>query len=154
MNDSSTTVRRAAPARLAGADRVLAAGLALGAIGVLGVAAWLTPATDGLGTHTQLGLATCQWISDFDTPCPTCGMTTAFAFAAGGDFGASFRAQPFGAILAVTASSTFWLGLHASLTGSRAGAMVAGVVLRPRVLWPAGVAFLAAWAYKVGVWGG
>lgn len=148
---------RAAPpvaARLNRTDRVLAVLLTLGTGTVLAVAAWLQPATDGLGTHTQLGLASCQWISDLDTPCPTCGMTTSFAFAAAGDLGASFSAQPFGAALAIVTAVVFWLGLHASVTGSRAGAALSRVVLRPRVLWPAGVAFLGAWAYKVAFWPG
>ncbi|MFG0275039.1 MAG: DUF2752 domain-containing protein [Phycisphaerales bacterium] len=144
----------AVTARLNRTDRTLAALLTLGSGMVLAIAAWLQPATDGLGTHTQLGLASCQWISDLDTPCPTCGMTTSFAFAAQGDLTGAFLVQPFGAVLALTAAVVFWLGLHASLTGSRAGAALSRVVLRPRVLWPAGVAFLGAWAYKVAFWPG
>ncbi len=49
---------------------------------VLGIAAWLTPSPSGMGTHTQLNLPQCGWIVMMDLPCPTCGMTTAFAFAA------------------------------------------------------------------------
>jgi len=140
--------------RLDRADRALSAGLALGAMGVLAVAAWLHPSHDGLGTHTQLGLASCQWISDLNTPCPTCGMTTSFASAAHGDFAGAFRAQPFGALLALATSAVFWLGLHAAATGGRAGAAVARIVLRPGFLWPMGAAFLAAWGYKVVTWQG
>ena len=146
--------RANAPLRLNRTDRVLAIGLTIGAAGVLVVAAWLRPDTGGLGTHTQLGLAGCQWISDLETPCPTCGMTTSFAFAAQGDLLGAAWAQPFGALLALVTSAIFWLGLHASVTGSRAGALAARVVLRPRVLWPAGLAFLGAWAYKVAFWPG
>ena len=42
----------------------------VGATLILGVAAWLSPSTDGIGTHQQLGLPQCGWIVAADLPCP------------------------------------------------------------------------------------
>ena len=54
--------------------------LALGLAGVLGTARLLEPDPRGFGTHTQLGLAPCAFARITGRPCPTCGMTTAFAW--------------------------------------------------------------------------
>src|SRR6185503_8103051 len=64
--------------------RLIAAVVMLGCGTVLGVAAWLTPSPTGIGTHQQLHMPQCGWIAIADLPCPTCGMTTAFAHAAHG----------------------------------------------------------------------
>ena len=66
---------------------------------VLGVAAWLRPDPTGHGTHTQLGLPPCGMMVNTGIPCPSCGMTTAFAFAIRGNVIESLRAQPFGTLL-------------------------------------------------------
>ncbi|MEC9374691.1 MAG: hypothetical protein VYC34_12640, partial [Planctomycetota bacterium] len=71
---------RAAPT----SERLLAALAAAAFIAVLIVAATLTPSPDGHGTHTRLGLTPCPWVLTLNKPCPTCGMTTAFAHAADG----------------------------------------------------------------------
>jgi Protein of unknown function (DUF2752) len=75
-------------------------------VGVFGVAAWLKPYdADGvplrMASHTQLGMAPCNFAVWFGRPCPTCGMTTSFALLAHGDVLASLRANPAGTILAV-----------------------------------------------------
>lgn len=122
-------------------------------LGLLGLAASLKPALDGVGTHQQLGLPPCGWMIASGKPCPTCGMTTAFAHAARGDLAASFITQPFGSVLAVIVAAGFWVGLHASLTGSRV-AVLCGTLLRPRVMWLVVAAAALAWAYKLCVIGG
>ncbi len=75
---------------------------AVGAIvlGVLLVAWSLTPA-ERLGTHRQLGLPPCGMVTMTGLPCPTCGMTTAYALVVRGRLLAAVRAQPMGAILAL-----------------------------------------------------
>jgi hypothetical protein len=73
---------------------------ALALAGVLGVAARLTPDPRGYGTHTQLGLAPCAFQAVTGTRCPTCGMTTSFAWFVRGRFGRSWRASPVGSLLA------------------------------------------------------
>jgi hypothetical protein len=74
--------------------------LALGLAGVFGIARWLEPDDRGFGTHTQLGLKPCQFYSLTGYRCPTCGMTTAFAWFARGQFDRSWRANPVGSLLA------------------------------------------------------
>lgn len=131
--------------------RLLAGSVAALLLALLLTAAWLRPASAGHGTHTQLGLLQCGWVAAFGKPCPTCGMTTAFAQAAHGNILASFAVQPMGALLALLSAGGFWGCLHAALTGSRVGSM-AGGLLSPRVLWWVAGATVAAWAYKVWTW--
>src|ERR1051325_190260 len=78
------------------AGRLLAALVGVGCLGVLLVAAKLDPSPAGHGTHTQFGLPACGWAVVLGHPCPTCGMTTAFAWAVRGRLVASFLAQPMG----------------------------------------------------------
>jgi hypothetical protein len=120
---------------------------------VLGIAAWLDPSAAGLGTHTQLGLPPCGWAMTLNRPCPTCGMTTAFADAAHARFADAFLAQPFGLLLALGTAAAFWAGLHVALTGSHLGRLC-GRMLTPRVLWILAALAAAAWAYKWATWPG
>lgn len=75
---------------------LLAAGLAA----LLVVAGWLKPSPNGYGTHTQLGLPPCLFYGVTGHPCPSCGMTTAFAWFVRGRFDRSIIANPAGAFLA------------------------------------------------------
>lgn len=125
--------------------------LAGGCLALLIVAAVLRPASDGHGTHTQLGLRPCTWTMYFDAPCPTCGMTTSFTHAADGAFLDSFLTQPLGFVLALGTSITFWGSLHVAVFGSRLGRYAARLG-RPKVFWSLGGAAAAAWAYKILTW--
>lgn len=80
-------------------DRALCLGLMSGSAVTLAIARMLTPATQGYGTHQQLGLPACTFLRWTGLPCPNCGMTTCFAHAAHLDFGAAFLTQPFGLVL-------------------------------------------------------
>jgi Protein of unknown function (DUF2752) len=80
-------------------DKTVLAGLAVMAGGVLGVARRLDPAARGYGTHTELGLPPCTFLRLTHLPCPSCGMTTSFAWAARMDFWQAFLANPFGLLL-------------------------------------------------------
>ena len=122
---------------------VMAIGLA-----PLAVGAGLTPASDGHGTHTQMGLPSCQWVSAFDRPCPTCGMTTAVTHAAHGDFLGSLLTQPAGFVFALVAAGAFWCGLHGLVSGAGTVKM-AGGLFKGRIWWLIGGILLAAWAYKM-----
>lgn len=96
----------------------------------------------------QLHLPPCGWIAMFDMPCPTCGMTTAFAHAAHGNLLQSFLAQPLGCVLAVSVAITWLVSIYVMITGSR----LAGVFARlwgTRTAWALGFALVAAWLYKV-----
>lgn len=69
--------------------------LALATVFVLAV--WLHPDPAGLGTHTQLHLPPCGFYEVFHKPCPSCGMTTAFAWMIRGHLLRAVQAQPAGA---------------------------------------------------------
>lgn len=130
------------------ARRLIGAAIATAAAAPLLLATWMTPSDAGLGTHEQLSLPQCGWVTLMDLPCPTCGMTTAFTHAADGDLITSFLTQPLGAILALGTAMALLIGLYVAVTGSQ----IAGVLVRlwrPRTAWLlAGVA-LAAWIYKM-----
>lgn len=125
--------------------------VALSLLSLLLTASWLRPAAAGHGTHTQLGLLQCGWVAAFGKPCPTCGMTTAFAHAAHGNLAASFLVQPMGAMLALASAAGFWACLHAAVFGSRVSVPTAGL-LAPRVLWWIAAAGVTAWIYKIWTW--
>jgi len=139
--------------RLSISQRLLAAGLAIGMGTVLGIAAWISPDDAGHGTHEQIGLPACSWAIQFDAPCMTCGMTTAFAHAAEGDVLGSLLTQPMGMLLAVGTAVGFWFALYVAVTGSRAGVM-AGHLLRPKSLYVMAGLAGAAWIYKFVTWQG
>lgn len=84
---------------------------------VLAVAAWLTPDPSGLGSHRQLGGPACTWVMLFGYPCPTCGMTTAFAHTVRGQFLSAFAAQPAGLALALLAMAAVGVSLSVLATG-------------------------------------
>jgi hypothetical protein len=139
--------------RLSFSQRLLSAVLATGMGTVLGLAAYMSPDSAGHGTHEQIGLPPCAWAVQFDAPCMTCGMTTAYAHAAEGDLLGSLTTQPMGMLLAVGTAVGFWFALYVALTGSRAGVM-AGQLLRPKSLFlMAGLAGVA-WIYKFITWQG
>jgi hypothetical protein len=89
----------------------------LGCLAVLILAAWLKPDPRGFGTHAQLGTGPCGMLIMTGYPCPTCGMTTAFAHLVRGQWLRALWVQPAG----------FALGLGALvLTGVSAWALVRG----------------------------
>lgn len=78
--------------------------LALG----LGCCAVLTPDPSGRGTHRQLGLPGCLVCRvSGASRCPSCGLTTAFAYAMRGDFEAARRCNS----AALVAFALSWAGL-------------------------------------------
>jgi hypothetical protein len=91
-------------------ERVLL-GVVIGlALAIWIVSASLIPDPLGYSTHTQLGWGPCPRMAQTGWPCLTCGMTTAFAYAARGRIDRAFVCQPFGALL--------FLGLVALAIGS------------------------------------
>lgn len=129
--------------------RIWAAVVASGCAMVLGLAAWMTPSPTGIGTHHQmLGLPPCGWIAAADLPCPTCGMTTAFAHAAEGNLLASFQAQPVGAALALGTAMALLVGIYVAVTGSTL-ARSFGRLWGRRAAWGLSLVFLAAWGWKI-----
>jgi hypothetical protein len=85
---------------------IAAAGLA----GLLGLARTLEPDPRGFGTHTQLGMRPCAFAILTGRLCPTCGMTTSFAWFVRGRIGRSWQANPAGCLIALlTVPLIAWL---------------------------------------------
>ena len=88
-----------------------------------------------------------------DMPCPTCGMTTAFAHAAHGHLLKSFIAQPMGFVLALATAMTFLVCVHTAATGSRLPRVFlrlwGGSNRRVHSGWILAGMIVAAWLYKI-----
>ena len=81
-----------------------------GFLSVLLLAAWLKPDPSGIGTHTQIHLPPCGFYVLFHRPCPSCGMTTAFALVAHGHPLMAIKTQPAG-MAVFLAGLSLWLYL-------------------------------------------
>ncbi len=101
-----------------GVIRYAAMLLGLGCAMVLGVAIWLTPDPSGVGTHQQLGAGRCSLLTQTGLPCPTCGMTTAFAYTVRGHVFSAMWAQPAGFVLALATIVALGLSVRGVVTGS------------------------------------
>ena len=80
-------------------DRLVYAGAAAACGTTLAIASQLDPAARGFGTHQQLGFGPCGFLALTGFPCPSCGLTTAFAWAIRGEFLRAIEVQPFGLLL-------------------------------------------------------
>lgn len=135
-------------ARASRGDRIVAIILGCVAFAVLVIASRLTPSSEGHGTHTQLGLPACGMYLATGRPCPTCGMTTAFAALAKFDLWLAFKTQPMGALLGLGTSVFVWGAAHVAIFGSRLGT-IAMRMLTARVAWTVVVLGAASWAYTL-----
>lgn len=97
--------------------RAVAVVVSVGCGALLAVAAWMTPDARGLGTHQQLGFPPCTMVVLTGYPCPTCGMTTAFAHTVRGELISAFKAQPAGLILALAVIVVAAVSLGVVITG-------------------------------------
>lgn len=99
-----------APQPLGWPIRVLLLVAAAGLMGLLGLAKALEPDPRGFGTHTQLGIQPCAFATLTGRLCPTCGMTTAFAWFVRGRIDRSWQANPAGCLFALlTVPVIAWL---------------------------------------------
>lgn len=130
------------------AARAAGAAVLAGSVLLFAAASRLEPGPGGISNLEQFGLPPCGLLMISGWPCPTCGMTRAFAHAARGQLASAFHAQPAGLTLAIAAAVT------AIAAG---GTLVTGRTYR--VNWfrlsPTGVGFgvvgvlLAGWVYKI-----
>jgi hypothetical protein len=97
--------------------------LALAALAVVATARWLSPDPAGLGTHVQLGLPPCAFLTFSGWPCPTCGLTTAFAYMARVQMAAAWRAHSLGPLLFSLTVLTIPYALHSAVRGAQGGAV-------------------------------
>lgn len=97
------------------AARLLLVGTALALAAVLGTARWMTPDPRGYGTHEQIGLPACTFRQITGVPCPSCGMTTSFAYGVRGRLVSALRANPAGCLLTLAAAGMIpWCLLSAA----------------------------------------
>ena len=134
--------------RLKIAGRLTAASIALCCFFVLGLAAYLKPSHEGVGTHRAMGFSSCDFMNRTGLPCPTCGMTTSFAWFARGNFLASFYVQPMGFVLAVLTAASAWAALYIAITGKPAHRLMQLLPHRYYLI-PLMMFAVASWGWKM-----
>jgi hypothetical protein len=140
-------IERVAPDRPS-ATRAKALAVLAGGIALLAAAAWLEPDPSGAGTHRQAGMPTCNMLLVTGYPCPTCGMTTAFAHTVRGQWPAAFHAQPAGFLLALATILAVVLSVTTVVSGKTW--VVNWYRLRPgRTAIAIISVFAVAWVYKI-----
>ena len=97
--------------------RALGAVLVTGSVVLLLIAARLEPSRSGLGTHHQLGLPPCTIRVVFGIRCPSCGMTTSWAYLMNGDLVSAARANLGGLLLGVMTIGSFAVTLPMAVRG-------------------------------------
>lgn len=131
--------------------RLYAIGLATAVGAIVAVAAGLIPAGRDMGTHQQLGLPPCGFVLVTGLPCPTCGMTTAFAYTVRGQVVQAIRSQLAGFLIAAATVGAGLAGLVAVATGRRPSLNWYRVNPVHLVWWSFGL-LIAAWALKIVLW--
>lgn len=107
----------------------------------------IEPDPKGYDTHTQLGMAACNWPKVYRMPCPTCGATTAATLVVHGRLVSAFATQPFGAAFALFGVA---LGAMAGfcLLRSRSFFDVYVQLPRTKITLVAIALLLLSWGYK------
>jgi hypothetical protein len=131
-----------------GQARAIAAVVLVGGLGLLAVAVRLTPDSAGMGTHHQLGLPPCGMLVVTKLPCPTCGMTTAFAHTVRGQWIKAILAQPMGWVLAVATGMAVLLALR-TLVAGKVWTLNWYRVSPTRLVFTIFALFLVAWAFRI-----
>ncbi len=117
----------------------------------LWLAADLHPNGSYLGTHRQLHLPPCGFYLMTGFPCPTCGMTTAFAYTIHGQVLQAVRAQLAGFLAALVVIGAMGFSIGAAISGKRPS--LNWYRINPvYVVWASAGIVLAAWFLKI-VWG-
>jgi len=135
-------------ARAGGKTRLWAALVLLACLGILGLAAWLEPDPRGYGTHQQLGFGKCGMLVTTGLPCPTCGMTTAFAYTVRGRLFQAFLAQPAGLLLAL-GTAICALGAIWVLVAGRLPPVRLPILTPYRLFFGLLVLLLGSWIFKI-----
>jgi uncharacterized protein DUF2752 len=115
------------------------------------IARLLHPSPRGVGTHEQLGLPPCPFLLLTGIPCPSCGLTTSFAFAAKLDFLSSLTIQPFGLI----AFCLTFLAIPISIFLIRRRISWHELMPRPnfdRLIYLMIAFYILSWFYKIIIW--
>jgi len=123
-------------------QRLLWLSIVAGSVLALAAASTVEPDVRGYGTHTQLGLPPCGFLTLTGSPCPGCGLTTAFAYGIRGHWSMAASANPLGLALFFVVCSCVPLGLTAALRGWSFDAVVERFALNRWALALAGCAIV------------
>lgn len=134
-------------------ERRRAAALATTGLTTFLVAQVLTPyEPDGtlklLGTHQQLGLPPCGFLTIFQIPCPGCGMTTAFALVVRGDLAAGWQANSAGVVIAFVLAISMVLFSAIAFRGGRFVLRIDDIIKYAVAV--AAIAAASRWLFVVG----
>lgn len=108
----------------------------------------IKPDARGLGTHEQLGMEPCSFLSTTGLPCATCGMTTSVSHLTHGQAIASFLNQPMGFAFGLTTAMIAVASGWSVFTGMRLTGITDKLRL-PSTWFILGVLVLLAWGYKI-----
>lgn len=118
------------------------------ALAVLLTARFLEPSPAGVGTHQQLGLPPCPFLTMTTIPCPLCGLTTSISLAARGTVFAALLVQPFGLVIflgslvttGIATTSIWWrIDLIKRVLSRRAN----------QLFYTLTIIFILSWLYKI-----
>lgn len=143
----------ARPATSARGARAWASLIAVGCASILALAAMLNPDPRGYGTHEQLSLGRwgsgpCGMLVMTGLPCPTCGMTTAFAHTVRGQWLRAAYVQPAGFVLALATIATLLACIGVIIRGR--WPLVPWWRFGPHwVFWGLLIALVGGWAAKI-----
>lgn len=136
------------PMRISLYARAIALVIAVGCAAVILIAMRLHPAHDGSGTHQELGLLPCSMLMTTGIPCPSCGMTTSFAWFFSGNLLAAFYVQPAGFVAAYFTGAIMLLAGYESITARPIHRLARFLSLRFWIITGLAI-FLAGWAWKI-----
>jgi len=128
--------------------RIYAAGILVAMGAILITAARLHPDAHQYGTHEQLGLPPCGFLIMTGLPCPTCGMTTAFAYTVHGRLGHAAHAQFAGLVMALGCVVAGFCSIIA-LVGGRTPAINWYRINPVHLVWWTVALLIAGWAVKI-----
>ncbi len=136
------------PVRLSLYARCIALVVAAACATLVVTALRLTPAPEGVGTHTDLGYLACNMLLKSGVPCPTCGMTTSFAWFFRGNLVASAYIQPAGFVAALLVAMILPLALYEAITARPIHRLLKYLPGKMLLLTGAGI-FLLGWGWKI-----
>jgi hypothetical protein len=120
-------------------------------VSLLAIARLLRPSSRGVGTHEQLGLPPCLFLHLTGIPCPNCGLTTSFAYAARFEFFSSLITQPFGLIAFFLTIFAIPLSIFLSRRRISWSELMHARIVK-RLTYVAIAFYVLSWFYKIIVW--
>ena len=117
---------------------------------VLALSFYLVPDPHGFGTHRQLGLSSCTFMTLMNYPCPMCGMTTSFALMSRFQILRALETQPFGVFLYFINLGIMILAVMSLLKKKKYVEVLSWMVLNENtILRTMFLGLLGGWVYKM-----